>query len=116
MATFTKDPKVQTFALRLSEFDPNNNKWVSAIISLLSGKAERNWDDNAISKANSELIEIILRYKQDILLSDFGDIVYKNVSNEFQSVIKNANNSISKLDKAEKQAVLLTMLEDLMEV
>jgi len=114
VATFTKNPKVQTFALRLSEFNPNNNKWVSAIISLLSGKAERNWDDNAISKANSELIEIIIRYKQDLLLSDFGDIEYKAVNKKYKGELKEVSNSISNLDKAEQQAVLLTMLEDLM--
>ncbi|MCJ8321278.1 MAG: hypothetical protein MJK12_16685 [Colwellia sp.] len=114
VATFTTNPKVETFALRLSEF-ANNNKWVSSIISLLSGKAERNWDDNAISKANSELIEIITRFKQDLLLSDFGDIEYKTVNKKYRGELKEVSNSISKLDKAEQQAVLLTMLEDLME-
>jgi hypothetical protein len=115
VATFTTNPKVETFALRLSEFD-SNKKWVSAIISLLSGKAERNWDDNAISKANSELIDIIMRFKQDLLLSDFGDIEYKVVNKKYQGELRDVSKSISKLDKAEQQAVLLTMLENLMEV
>jgi energy-coupling factor transporter ATP-binding protein EcfA2 len=114
VAAFTTNPKVETFALRLSEFS-SNNKWVSAIISLLSGKAERNWDDHAVSKANSELIGIITRFKHDLLLSDFGDIEYKAVNRKYQGELKSVSNSISKLDKAEKQAVLLTILEDLME-
>ncbi len=114
VASFTTNPKVETFAIRLSEFS-SNRKWVSAIISLLSGKAERNWDDNAISKANSVLVEIITRFKQDLLLSDFGDIEYKAVNKKYQGELKEVSKSISKLDKAEQQAVLLTMLEDLME-
>lgn len=113
VATFTTHPKVETFALRLSEF-ASSNKWVSAIISLLSGKAERNWDDNALSKANTELVEIITRFKQDLLLSDFGDIEYKTVNKKYRNELKSIGNSISKLDKGEQQAVLLTMLEELM--
>jgi energy-coupling factor transporter ATP-binding protein EcfA2 len=114
VAAFTTNPKVETFALRLSEFSSNNN-WVSAIISLLSGKAERNWDDKAISKANSELIEIIERFKKDLYLSDFGDVDYKNIKNNYKIQLNGIKNNINQLDAKEKKAVLMTMLDELME-
>jgi hypothetical protein len=114
VASFTTHPKVATFALRLSEFASSNN-WVSSIISLLSGKAERNWDDNAFAKANSELIEIIERFKRDLYLSDFGDINYKNVSNDYKDQIEVIDGCINKLEPKEKKAILMTMLDKLME-
>ncbi|WP_371187830.1 hypothetical protein [Thalassotalea maritima] len=114
VATFTTHSKVQTFALRLSEFASSNN-WVSAIISLLSGKSERNWDDNAISKANSELIEIIERFKKDLYLSDFGDIDYKNVKKDFNKQFNEIDSKLSSLEIKEKKAILMTMLDELME-
>lgn len=115
VAAFTTHPKVETFALRLSEFS-SSNKWVSAIISLLSGKAERNWDDNALAKANSELIEIIERFKKDLYLSDFGDIDYKNIKKDFKNHLIEIDNNIAQLEVKEKKAILMTMLDDLMEV
>ncbi|WP_438863886.1 hypothetical protein [Neptunicella sp.] len=115
VAAFTTHPKVQTFALRLSEYASSNN-WVSAIISLLSGRAERNWDDSSLAKANSELIEIIERFKKDLYLSDFGDINYKSVKSDFKKQLKEIDSNISQLEIKEKKAILMTMLDDLMEV
>ena len=115
VAAFTTHPKVETFALRLSEF-ASSNKWVSSIISLLSGKAERNWDDSALAKANSELIEIIERFKKDLYLSDFGDIDYKNIKKNFKQQLKDIDQKIDQLEIKEKKAILMTMLDDLMEV
>ncbi|WP_199528830.1 hypothetical protein [Pseudoalteromonas sp. bablab_jr010] len=115
VAAFTTHPKVETFALRLSEFG-SSDKWVSAIISLLSGKAERNWDDSALAKANSELIEIIERFKKDLYLSDFGDIDYKNIKKDFKNQLIDIDKNISQLEVKEKKAILMTMLDDLMEV
>lgn len=115
VAAFTTHPKVETFALRLSEF-ASSNKWVSAIISLLSGKAERNWDDSALAKANSELIEIIERFKKDLYLSDFGDIDYKNIKKDFKKQLSDIDQKIEQLEVKEKKAILMTMLDDLMEV
>ena len=112
---FSTNPKVETFALRLSEFASNPDGWVSAIISLLSGKSERNWDDRAFEKANSELIEIIERFKKDLYLSDFGDVDYKNVKQDFNSQIAGIQLNINKLEAKEKKAVLMTLLDDLME-
>ncbi|MCF7519387.1 hypothetical protein [Pseudoalteromonas sp. L21] len=115
VAAFTTHPKVETFALRLSEF-ASSNKWVSSIISLLSGKAERNWDDSALAKANSELIEIIERFKKDLYLSNFGDIDYKNIKKNFKQQLKDIDQKINQLEIKEKKAILMTMLDDLMEV
>jgi energy-coupling factor transporter ATP-binding protein EcfA2 len=114
VAAFTTHPKVETFALRLSEF-ASSNKWISAIISLLSGKAERNWDDSAFAKANSELIEIIERFKKDLYLSDFGDINYSNVKNDFKKHLKDIDSKIGDLEIKQRKAILMTMLDDLME-
>ncbi|WP_051479849.1 hypothetical protein [Catenovulum agarivorans] len=115
VAAFTTHPKVETFALRLSEF-ASSNKWVPSIISLLSGKAERNWDDSALAKANSELIEIIERFKKDLYLSDFGDIDYKNIKKNFKQQLEDIDQKIDQFEINEKKAILMTMLDDLMEV
>lgn len=115
VASFTTHAKVGTFALRLAEYASSNN-WVAAIISLLSGKAERNWDDNAISKANSELIEIIERFKKDLYLSDFGDIDYRNVKHNYKKQLGFIEDNIGQLETKEKKAILMTMLDELMEV
>jgi hypothetical protein len=114
VAAYTTHPKVETFALRLSEFECSD-KWVTSIISLLSGKAERNWDDKALTKANSELIEIIERFKKDLYLSDFGDVDYRNVENDFKIQLAGIEKNIKQLETKEKKAILMTLLDKLME-
>lgn len=114
IAKYTTHPKVETFALRLSEFASSKN-WVTAVISLLSGKAERNWDDKAISKANSELIEVIERFKRDLYLADFGDVNYREINEKFSRQLSGIEKNIKPLDPKEKKAVLMTLLDKLME-
>jgi hypothetical protein len=109
---FTSDAKLQTFAQRLAEFASNNN-WISNIISLLSGKAERNWDDNAINKAKVELTGIIERFKLANFQASFKSLEYKSINEDYKSQIRNVENSLSTLEEHERIAVLMTLLDEM---
>ena len=112
VAKFTADHKLKTFAIRLSEF-ASNEQWVSSLISLLSGIAERNWDDNAIAKANSELLQIIERFKVASYFADFGDIDFPKVKNKYKKELGNISSSLMKLKRDEQTAVLMTILDQM---
>lgn len=112
VAKFTADHKLKTFAIRLSEF-ASNEHWVSSLISLLSGIAERNWDDNAIAKANSELLQVIERFKIASYFADFGDIDYPKVKNNYKKELGNISSSLNKLKRDEQTAVLMTILDQM---
>ncbi len=112
VSTFSTDAKLQTFAQRLSEFASNDN-WASNIISLLSGKAERNWDDNAINKAKAELIGMIERFKLANYQALFKGINFKDVTTDFENEISNVKTSISSLKEHEKRAILMTLLDEM---
>lgn len=111
---YTSNPKVKTFAMRLSKFD-DGVTWITAIISLLSGKAERSWDDSSIERAESELIEVIERFKIDSYLADFGGFNFKDVNTNFKANLNDVNAQISELKHREKKAVLMTLLDTLIE-
>lgn len=114
VAKFTADPKLKTFAIRLSEF-ASKEHWVSSLISLLSGKEERNWDDNAIAKANSELVQVIERFKIASYFADFGEIDYPKVKNNYKKELGNISSSLNKLKLDEKRAILMTILDQMMD-
>ena len=59
---------------------------------------------------------IIERFKKDLYLSDFGDIDYKNIKKNFKQQLKDIDQKIDQLEIKEKKAILMTMLDDLMEV
>ncbi|WP_191321737.1 AAA family ATPase [Colwellia sp. C1TZA3] len=112
VTVFTSDAKLQTFAQRLGEFASNNN-WVSNIISLLSGKAERNWDDNAINKAKTELIGIIERFKLANYQASFKALEYKSIRKDYNSQIISVEKSLSTLEEHERRAVLMALLDEM---
>ncbi|OUS29082.1 hypothetical protein A9Q98_06320 [Thalassotalea sp. 42_200_T64] len=113
VAKFTADHKLKTFAIRLSEYGSNEH-WVSSLISLLSGIAERNWDDNAIAKANAELVQIIERFKVASYFADFGDIDYPKIKNNYKKELGNISSSLNKLKRDEQRAILMTVLDQML--
>jgi hypothetical protein len=112
VAGFTSDAKLQTFAQRLGEFASNNN-WIPNIISLLSGKAERNWDDNAINKAKAELIGVIERFKLANYQASFKALEYKSIRKDYKTQISNVESSLSTLEEHERRAVLMALLDEM---
>jgi energy-coupling factor transporter ATP-binding protein EcfA2 len=112
VAVFTSDAKLQTFAQRLGEFASNNN-WIPNIISLLSGKAERNWDDNAINKAKAELIGVIERFKLANYQASFKALEYKSIRKDYKTQISNVESSLSTLEEHEQRAVLMALLDEM---
>ena len=110
--TYTTNSKVEIFASRLSEYSSNNN-WVNNIISLLSSKAERNWNDKAIEVANSELTDIVMRFKRDLNLAKFKQINFQEIQNIYRNQITTINTVTDGLSNQDKVAILVTMLKEL---
>jgi energy-coupling factor transporter ATP-binding protein EcfA2 len=109
---YTSDYKLGTFALRLTEF-ASHEKWVSSIISLLSGVAERNWNDMSIEKANSELVQIIDKFKAASHYAVLGDLTTEAVDAEFEKEISTVVGTLGNIENAKKRAILLRVLESL---
>jgi len=112
VAKYTSDYKLETFALRLAEF-ASNEKWVSSIISLLSGVAERNWNDMALEKANSELVQMIDKFKTASHYAVLGDLSMNKVDSEFKQEMSSVKSTLKTIDSAKQRAILLRVLESL---
>ncbi|WP_409439572.1 hypothetical protein [Psychromonas sp. GE-S-Ul-11] len=110
VANYTSDYKLETFASRLAEFT-SNEKWVSSIISLLSSVAERNWNDMALEKANSELVQMIDKFKAASHYAVLGDLTPKKVDEKFNEQLTTIKSTLNKIDPAQKRAILLRLLE-----
>lgn len=113
VSQFTSDYKLKTFASRLSEF-ASNEHWLPSIISLLSGKAERNWDDNAIAKARTDLNDMIDRFKVALYRASFANIDYANVSTKYNGEFSKIKANLINLDTHEKQAILMSLLDEIL--
>jgi hypothetical protein len=112
VAEYTSDYKLETFALRLAEF-ASNEKWVSSIISLLSGVAERNWNDMALEKANSELVQMIDKFKTASHYAVLGDLTSEKIDTQYNKEIDSVVKALGSHEKAKQRAILLRVLESL---
>lgn len=110
VADYTSDYKLETFASRLAEF-ASNEKWVSSIISLLSGVAERNWNDMALEKANSELVQMIDKFKTASHYAVLGDLTPDKIDSEFEQEMNSVISTLGSLEQAKQRAILLRVLE-----
>ncbi|MFY0657273.1 MAG: hypothetical protein JXR12_11065 [Neptunomonas phycophila] len=113
VVNFTSDFRLKSFAQRLSEIDHNNSKWISNIISLLSSKSERNWDDQAIKKAQAELPEIIEKFKLAAHRAKFKNMDLQSIKAEFSAEVTAINASLNVLDTNKQKALLLALLDEL---
>jgi len=115
VADYTSDYKLETFALRLAE-SSTNEKWVSSIISLLSGIAERNWNDMALEKANSELVQMIDKFKAASHYAVLGDLTPEKIDTQFNKEIDSMVRTLSSIEQSKQRAILLRVLESLEKV
>ena len=111
--SFTHDHKLKSFSQRLSERRDGDNSWVSNIISLLSSKSERNWDDLAINRASSELPELVEKFKLAAHRAEFKDMDSLLIKREFQSQVSSITKSLDGLDVNKKRALLVALLDEL---
>lgn len=109
---FTADHKLKSFAQRLSEQTENNTRWVSNIISLLSSKSEKNWDDLAINKAQAELPELIEKFKISAHRAEFKDLSAATIKMDFKTQVNAITKSLEGLDNNKKKALLVALLEE----
>lgn len=112
VAGFTSDFKLKSFAQRLSEFG-NRDNWVSNIISLLSSKSERNWDDLAIKKAKSELPELIEKFKLAAHRARFLDMDINAIKTQFSNQVLAIKASLNELTAEEQRAVFIAVMDDM---
>lgn len=115
VAEYTSDYKLETFAQRLAEF-ASNEKWISSIISLLSGVAERNWNDMAIEKANSELVQMVDKFKSASHYAVLGDMTPEKVDRQYSNEMQKINTTLKGFDSTKQRAILLRMLDSLEKV
>ncbi len=97
----------------MSERRDGDNSWVSNIISLLSSKSERNWDDLAINRASSELPELVEKFKLAAHRAEFKDMDSLLIKREFQSQVSSITKSLDGLDVNKKRALLVALLDEL---
>jgi hypothetical protein len=111
--SFTSDHKLKSFSQRLNERNEGDKRWVSNIISLLSSKAERNWDDLAINRASTELPELVEKFKLAAHRAEFKDMDSSSIKLEFQSQVSSITKSLDGLDVNKKRALLVALLDEL---
>lgn len=110
---FTDDHKLKSFAQRLSERKENDNRWVSNLISLLSSKSERNWDDLAIKRAQVALPELVEKYKIAAHRAKFSGFDFAEIEKEFNEQIQGVTSSLEGLDSEKKKTLLVALLDEL---
>ncbi len=110
---FTDDHKLKSFAQRLSERKENDNRWVSNLISLLSSKSERNWDDLAIKRAQVALPELVEKYKIAAHRAKFSGLDFSEIEKEFNEQIQGITSSLEGLDSEKKKTLLVALLDEL---
>ena len=110
---FTDDHKLKSFAQRLSERKENDNRWVSNLISLLSSKSERNWDDLAIKRAQVALPELVEKYKIAAHRAKFSGLDFAEIEKEFNEQIQGVTSSLEGLDSEKKKTLLVALLDEL---
>lgn len=109
---FTADHKLKSFAQRLSEQTESSTKWVSNVISLLSSKSEKNWDDLAITKAQAELPELVEKFKISAHRAEFKGLSAETIKKEFKVQVNAITKSLDGLDSNKKKALLVALLEE----
>jgi len=111
---FTSDFKLKSFAQRLKDIEKSEGQWVSNIISLLSSKSERNWDDSAIRRAESELPGLVEKFKLAIHRARFKDRnIVSAVKNQFGKEFSGIQASIHDRTTDEQRSILIALLEEL---
>ncbi|MAJ69461.1 MAG: hypothetical protein CL584_07635 [Alteromonadaceae bacterium] len=110
---FTDDHKLKSFAQRLSERKENDNRWVSNLISLLSSKSERNWDDLAIKRAQVALPELVEKFKIAAHRAKFSGLDFAEIEKEFNEQIQGITSSLEGLDSEKKKTLLVALLDEL---
>lgn len=113
---YSSDYKLKTFAQRLTEFaSVDTDRWVSNIISLLSGKAERNWNDQAVEKAEAELIVFVERFKQaEYFASEIGEVDESLLEKNHDIEINKVDEILKGLSLKEQQVILMKSLKALL--
>lgn len=113
---YSSDYKLKTFAQRLTEFTSvDTNRWISNIISLLSGKAERNWNDQAIEKAESELVVFVERFKQaEYFATEIGEVDESLLEKNHDTEINQVDQILKGLSLKEQQVILMKSLKALL--
>lgn len=110
---FTDDHKLKSFAQRLSERKESDDKWVSNLISLLSSKSERNWNDLAIKRAQVALPELVEKYKIAAHRAKFSGLDFAEIEKEFNEQIKGVTSSLEGLGIEKKKTLLVALLDEL---
>lgn len=114
--SYSTDYKLKTFAQRLTEFaSVDTERWISNIISLLSGKAERNWNDAAIEKAESELVVFVERFKQaEYFATNIGEVDNSFLYKDHTKEVGKIDNLLIGLSLQEQQVILMKSLDALL--
>ncbi|GLP97005.1 hypothetical protein [Paraferrimonas sedimenticola] len=105
---YTADSSLKTFARRLTEWKKSNElEWVSSIISFLSGKAERNWTDSSVEKANSELVKYAERFRQASYFANRTSFDSSKFEGKNHSIVnQQIGNLLSKYTEEEQTVIL----------
>ncbi|ELA9593020.1 hypothetical protein JL830_09425 [Vibrio parahaemolyticus] len=114
---YTADSGLKIFARRLSEFTSRDtDEWTSNMISFLSGKAERNWNDSAVEKANSELVVYVERFKlAEYFAENIGKVETSLEQKDHKDEIKKIEQLFTGVSIQEKKVILMKSLEVLLE-
>ncbi|MGO2159105.1 MAG: hypothetical protein ACTH4J_01370 [Vibrio toranzoniae] len=113
---YTADSGLKTFARRLGEFtSKDTDDWTSNMISFLSAKAERNWNDLAIEKANSELVVFVERFKlAEYFASNIGNVDKSLEDKDHQDALNKIDKMLSGVSVQEQKIILMKSLEALL--
>ncbi|MDO6639761.1 hypothetical protein Q4557_07290 [Shewanella sp. 5_MG-2023] len=115
---YSADSSLVTFARRVGEWNKAREfDWVSSLISFLSGKAERNWNDLAIEKAKVELAKYVERFNQAAYFADKGVKSSPELENKDHTQQQNKIDEIlSGMSIAEQTVVLRKQLDKILGV
>lgn len=113
---YTADSGLKTFARRLGEFtSKDTDEWTSNMISFLSAKAERNWNDLAIEKANSELVVFVERFKlAEYFANNIGNVDKSLEDKDHQDTLNQIDKMLSGVSVQEQKIILMKSLEALL--
>lgn len=112
--SFSHDHKLKAFTQRLSEIETSGGNWVSNLISLLSSKSEKNWDDNAIKKAEAELPEFVEKFKLAVHRAKFKDTsLLSAVKKQYQFEFNGIKAKLEDRTLDEQRSILVALLEEL---
>ncbi|GEK14727.1 hypothetical protein [Aliivibrio fischeri] len=113
---YTADSGLKTFARRLGEFtSKDTEEWTSNMISFLSTKAERNWNDLAIEKANSELVVFVERFKlAEYFASNIGNVDKSLEDKDHQFELGEIDKMFAGVSIQEQKVILMKSLEALL--